>query len=220
MSDDFIVKFRVRCPTKPFSRDTLVAFERWALQHVYAWELSCPSMTTDEPWANMRVVFDFHTGLRGDEVGREWEFEEGEDTAIYMLVHFNNRFPGPVSSDNGMCIAAEAPTPRMCPRGLALRFLRTDDAPRWIEQIGVSAVSPESMMGLWWRCVSYPEEENSEDSGEDRWGFNRGYMVHSMWVFDKTLSDGYTDIREQSFNFPWCGYDLLRADYATCMEWQ
>lgn len=69
--------------------------------------------------------------------------------------------------------------------------------PPFITAVGISAVSDEFMMVLWSEIIA--EEPNTLD------GKGKGYMVHPMW---RHFGDhGWHDVREQSFNFGWKGYN-------------
>lgn len=68
--------------------------------------------------------------------------------------------------------------------------------PSFVKNIGVSAVSSETMMFWWEEMIS--TEPNSLDTP------GKGYMVHPMWI--KFPDGSWCDIREQSFNFGWKGY--------------
>lgn len=69
--------------------------------------------------------------------------------------------------------------------------------PLFITAVGISAVSDEFMMMLWSEIIA--EEPNTLD------GKGKGYMVHPMWM--RFADHGWNDIREQSFNFGWKGYN-------------
>lgn len=189
-SDDFVVKFRVRVRTTPFGRDELVAFEKWAVGAVWRWEQAAyPGLDPRE--SAFRVVFDFASSLCGDE--EEWKFDENSDPAVYMLVHFD-RATTPPSTKDGMCIRLRRDPPRMTPQGLATYLMRAQEAPAWIEKVGVSAVSKDLMVEQWWRCITF----HGEEAKKDRWGFPRGYMLHAMWV---AWSGEPSTEREMSFAF-------------------
>ena len=69
--------------------------------------------------------------------------------------------------------------------------------PPFITAVGISAVSDEFMMALWSEIIA--EEPNALD------GKGEGYMVHPMWV--RFGDQGWNDVREQSCNFGWKGYN-------------
>ena len=69
--------------------------------------------------------------------------------------------------------------------------------PPFITAVGISAVSDEFMMVLWSEIIA--KEPDTLD------GKGKGYMVHPMWM--RFGDQGWNDVREQSFNFGWKGYN-------------
>ena len=74
--------------------------------------------------------------------------------------------------------------------------------PPFITAVGISAVSDDFMMALWSEIIS--EVPNTLD------GKGKGYMVHPMWI--RIPDAEWLDIREQSFNFGWKGYNPETTD--------
>lgn len=211
---DFVVKFRVSVRTDPWSKEEMRAFERWAVQIVHGVE-----HRTRRPGSYFYIVFDYSSNLHGDDL-EEWKFDEDDDPAILMLAHYEDPFAGPVADKTGMVIMDEFHTPTtFTARGLAFQFMCAEGVPRWIKKVGVSSVTPEFMMQQWWKCVAWEKCDDCEkDSGKNRWGFNRGYMVHDMYQF---LSEGWNIVREKSYNFrAWVTYSLTRARTPCCYGWQ
>jgi hypothetical protein len=230
-SDDFVVKMRVNtqgdCPT----RKQLEEFEKLSVACVARAEQN--KSQRHKSTSELRIVFDYARGLQGDccnadGESEEWKFEEGEDPALYMLIHFERMGCVTTVGDFGMCIASEAEKPHMTPRAIAqhLQHARAD-MPSWITEIGVSAVSQLFMMQQWWGCVAFDPHDTAgtlagpsfdTTSGKDRWGFARGYMCHRMYLWnvyeaeaDNSALGGAGTVRERSFNFAqWLLYDIVR----------
>lgn len=216
---DFVVKFRVVVHTSPWSKEEIRAFEGWAVRTTHKLEHHMRRPSGDVPESHFNIVFDYSTSLPGDDP-EEWKFEDDDDPAVFMLVHYEDEFAGPVSDKTGMVIVNEfhAPT-TFTSSGLAYQFKNAEGAPRWITDVGVSGVTPAFMMQQWWKCVAWEKGDDcEEDSGNNRWGFNRGYMVHDMYQF---LSGGWNIVRETSYNFrAWTAYLLTRARTPCCCGWQ
>ena len=215
---DFVVKFRVRIRTSPFSAGDIRAFEQWAVQTTSGLERSRSSPGTPIHESYLKIVFDYSTSLQGD--SEEWKFDEDDDPAVFMLVHYEYPFAGPRSGSEGMIIIEECHSPTtFASRTLAHLFLHTKNAPRWVQTVGVSGVSSQFMMEQWWKCVAVETGDDPEsDSSTNRWGFNRGYMVHDMY---EHTSGTWGIKREKSYNFRgWRGYPLVRRFVPSVCGWQ
>jgi len=197
----FIVKFRVSVTNTAFTREELIAFELWALDCVAHIDLKDEC---DQP--AMKVVFDYQSGLADYTSDSEWKFEEEDDLCIKMLVYNTDDKRATLCSSD-MVIDSEDPvTAGVSAKCAANPFLASDDGPELVTDIGVSGVSEELMMRQWWGVVSY--NDSTTESGTDRWGFRRGYMVHTMWM---VMPDGdFCGVREMSFSFSWLNYDTIQ----------
>ena len=116
---------------------------------------------------------------------------------IFAAIHLHDNDYSPLLINLELTINYNIPEPRH-------QLLVADiekcliDIPKFIEHIGISAVSSDVMM-KWWEQMISKSNEKFEGDG-------RGFMVHPMF---QTLNDdkGWFDVREQSFNFGWKGYN-------------
>tara|TARA_B100000401_G_C52727066_1_gene681587 strand:- start:364 stop:1095 length:732 start_codon:yes stop_codon:yes gene_type:complete len=116
--------------------------------------------------------------------------------SIIVAIHITNDEDG--ISDNFTIPFCDTPDIVLSPQEIVDCLI---NEPNFVKNIGVSAVSSETMM-YWWRDIISKEPNHLDVAG-------KGYMVHPMWrkggPADSLWGD-WNDVREMSFNFGWKGY--------------
>ena len=117
--------------------------------------------------------------------------------SIIVAIHITNDEDG--ISDN-FTIPFDTPDIVLSPQEIVDCLI---NEPNFVKNIGVSAVSSETMM-YWWRDIISKEPNRLDVAG-------KGYMVHPMWRKyneppNGSLWGNWSSVREMSFNFGWKGY--------------
>jgi len=200
LSREFLVRMITtidKCP----SRETLIKYEKWFMDRLYT--VSCTDGSfcqcqTEPCRCGWRVIFKHMDEFddEGNLLDPEYPFE--------IRAHIHCEWNGSGVNWNNTVVISEIPTiPTLSPKKIGNTL--AIDAPPYIKSIGVSGLSTSLASKWWWMAVTDCEECEMYDkslldaSSEDRWGFRKGYMMHSMRFC-------YGDVREESFNFGWPKY--------------